>query len=170
MRYSVFFPVLLSLVLFSLLLHLGACQGSKRAQSDDASAAEATTVAEADPEVAALQRDTWSLQAYGSPGRPAQVLGRTRLTARFDPAAGQLRGDAGCNTFSAPYRVKGDSLHIQPAAATRKLCEQPAGVMQQETLYLSLLETVRTFRVENQYEPTLYLECQDGQVLIFGRD
>lgn len=158
------------MLLLPLLIGFSACQGSKQAQSDRSSAAKVTSAPEEDPAIAALQRDTWVLQSYGSPGRPARVIDRTRLTASFEPKASQLRGKAGCNTFSAPYRVEGDSLTIRSAAATRKLCEQPAGVMQQETLYLSLLETVHTFRVETEYEPTLYLECQDGQVLIFGRE
>ncbi len=170
MRYTLLFPVSCCALLLALLSSLSACQGNKQARSSSPTAAEAPPAPEEDPALAALQRDTWVLQSYGSPGRPARVIDRTRLTARFDPAAGQLRGDAGCNSFSAPYRVEGDSLTIRPPAATRKVCEQSAGIMQQETLYLSLLETVRTFRIDTEYEPTLYLTCQDGQVLMFGRE
>jgi len=150
----------LSLVVLTLL---SACQNSKKAQE--------STEAPPDSQAAAMQRGTWTLMALGSPGRPAGVLERTQLTANFDPGAGQLRGQSGCNSFSAPYLLDGDSLQIKSAAATRKLCDQPQGVMQQETLYLRLLETVNTYRVEGEAaEETLYLDCYDGQVLIFGRE
>jgi heat shock protein HslJ len=66
------------------------------------------------------------------------IVGST-VTATF-AADGTVSGSAGCNSYSAPYTLAGDTLKVQPAAATRKFCEAPDGVMEQESAFLAALE------------------------------
>jgi heat shock protein HslJ len=69
----------------------------------------------------------------------ASVIAGSELTAAFG-TDGTVSGSAGCNTYSAGYTLEGDVLTVKPAASTRKLCESPAGVMEQEPAFLHALE------------------------------
>ena len=66
------------------------------------------------------------------------IVGST-VTATFG-ADGSVSGSAGCNSYSAPYTLAGDTLKVGPAVVTRKLCDTPVGVMQQEAVFLKALE------------------------------
>jgi len=61
---------------------------------------------------------------------------------------GKVAGSAGCNRYTATYTSDGQKLTIGPAGATRKMCAQPDGVMEQEQQFLRALETVTTARFE----------------------
>jgi heat shock protein HslJ len=63
-------------------------------------------------------------------------------------ADGVATGSAGCNNFRAPYSVDGAKVSFGPAVATRKMCPEPEGVMQQEQVFLNALGTVATSRIE----------------------
>lgn len=69
------------------------------------------------------------------------------ISAEFT-AEGVVSGSAGCNDYNASYEVDGESISIGPAAATRKFCAEPEGVMEQEAEYLAALETAATFKIE----------------------
>jgi heat shock protein HslJ len=88
----------------------------------------------------ALVGPKWDVTAVNN-GKHAvvSVLAGTTLTVQFGKD-GQVSGSAGCNTYSAKYSLDGDVLHVDPPAATRKLCHSPAGVMEQETEFLHALE------------------------------
>ncbi|MCX7893176.1 MAG: META domain-containing protein [Burkholderiales bacterium] len=101
----------------------------------------------------AAQRETlagtsWRVTAYNN-GRQAVVGAKdgTALTIAFSED-GRVSGSAGCNSFSATFKQAGAKLSIGPAAATRKMCAAPAGVMEQEREFLKALETVATARAE----------------------
>ncbi len=96
----------------------------------------------------AMEGSSWQVISYNN-GREAVVsvtIG-TEITANFGED-GQLTGNAGCNDYNASYEVDGESISIGPAAATRKLCAEPEGIMAQEAEYLAALETAATFRIE----------------------
>jgi len=63
-------------------------------------------------------------------------------------SGGKLSGFAGCNNYMSSYKVTGKSINIKPAAATRKMCGEPAGIMDQETQFLNALATVATYRLD----------------------
>jgi heat shock protein HslJ len=63
-------------------------------------------------------------------------------------ADGVATGSAGCNNFRAPYTADGAKVSFGPAVATRKMCAQPEGVMEQEQNFLNALGTVTTSRIE----------------------
>lgn len=52
---------------------------------------------------------------------------------------GTVTGSGGCNNFNATYELSGDEISIGPAAATRKNCPEPEGIMDQEQQYFAAL-------------------------------
>jgi len=99
----------------------------------------------------ALPGTSWLVRGVND-GRQAvtSVLGGTALTAVFGAADGPLTGSAGCNGYTATYQVDGPGLSIGPAAATRRMCAEPEGVMEQEAAFLSALTTASTWRIEGE--------------------
>ncbi len=95
-----------------------------------------------------LADSAWDVVSYNN-GREAVVgvhLG-TEISANFG-ADGQVSGNAGCNQYFAGYSVDGKAIEIGPAATTFKFCEEPPGVMEQESAYLAALQSAATYRIE----------------------
>jgi len=92
-----------------------------------------------------LEGRTWNVREYNN-GRQAVVslLPDTRLTLAFEK--GTVSGEAGCNTFRAPFKVQGNRITIGPAATTRKACAD--AVMTQEHEFLTALQSVSRFAIE----------------------
>ena len=111
----------------------------------------------------ALAGTSWDVLAYNN-GKQAvvSVLTETKLTAVFGKS-GSLTGFAGCNDYNASYTTSAPKITIGPVASTRKHCEQPAGVSEQETSYLAALETAATYRVEGS---RLELRTTDGALAV----
>jgi heat shock protein HslJ len=59
-------------------------------------------------------------------------------TARFEN--GRMAGSTGCNQYTAPYTVDGDTLELGPVVSTRMACAPPADAV--ERGYLAALERV----------------------------
>ncbi|BCX04233.1 MAG: META domain-containing protein [Candidatus Roseilinea sp.] len=103
---------------------------------------------------------SWRALSYNN-GKQAVVslIAGTELTVAFD-AEGRISGNAGCNAFTGSYRLEDDGkITIGPLAATRKLCNAPEGVMEQEAQFLAALETAATYRIEGD---RLQLRTADG--------
>lgn len=66
------------------------------------------------------------------------------VTLRFDPD-GQVSGEAGCNRYSADYRVGGEGLSIGAVAATKMACSGARSVI--ERRFLERLAGVRRFDI-----------------------
>ena len=49
----------------------------------------------------------------------------------------------------ADYKLTGEKLTLGLAAATRKMCGAPEGIMEQEQAYLSALGTVVGFHIQD---------------------
>jgi|WetSurSiteA1Bulk_404760.scaffolds.fasta_scaffold00004_63 heat shock protein HslJ len=77
----------------------------------------------------------------------ASLINGSTVTLDFG-SDGKLNGFAGCNKYMSSYKVTGKSINIKPAAATRKMCGEPAGIMDQETQFLNALATVVTYRLD----------------------
>jgi heat shock protein HslJ len=84
----------------------------------------------------------WNVTGYntGTQAVTSPIAGTT-LTATFS-ADGQVGGNAGCNSYSGPYKLDGISLTVGPLATTMKACEQ--ATMDQETAFLAALQTPTT--------------------------
>jgi hypothetical protein len=63
-------------------------------------------------------------------------------------------GRAGCNTYSGRYVTNGTQIAFQNITATKMLCTEPDGIMEQEALYLSLMQQAEEYRInqDNQLE------------------
>ncbi len=71
---------------------------------------------------------------------------------------GALEGQGGCNRFEGRYEVDRVEIEILEITATRLNCDEPQGIMEQETHYLGLLERAeRYYPMEQGDEQTLVL-------------
>ncbi len=106
-----------------------------------------------------LTNTTWIVTGYNNGNQAVvSVLADTEMTAVF-AEDGTMSGTAGCNSYRATYTTDGDALTIGPAAATRKLCASPEGIMEQEALYLAALPNATVYRIDGE---TLELRDADG--------
>jgi heat shock protein HslJ len=88
-----------------------------------------------------LADTSWFVTGYNNGSEAVvSVLPGTEITATFDED-GQVTGSAGCNNYFAPYETDGDMIEIGPMGATKSKCQEPEGVMEQESRYLAALET-----------------------------
>ena len=93
-------------------------------------------------EVVILEDHLWILERYGG----EEVLANTRITAEFKD--NQVIGPAGCNNYFASYERTDSTLEVGPIGATRMMCSDPEGIMEQESGYLALLESANTYQIE----------------------
>ena len=90
------------------------------------------------------------------------VLTTAAVTVEFTDD--ELTGSAGCNTYSAPYRLSNKTITMSAAAATLMACVDEQQ-MAQETNYFEVLGTVTQFQVVGEQ-----LELLNGQgevVMVF---
>ena len=111
----------------------------------------------------ALAGTSWDVQAYNN-GKQAvvSVLAGTKITALFG-SDGRLTGFGGCNDYDASYEATAPKITIGPVSSTRKHCETPAGVGEQEASYLAALETAATYRLEGS---RLEVRAADGALAV----
>jgi polar amino acid transport system substrate-binding protein len=110
----------------------------------------------------------WQVRSYYDPSQAqgmASPLAGTQLSAEFGPSSqeGIVSGSAGCNTYTAGYTVDGDSLSISEAASTRMMCDQPQGIMDQETTYLAALQSASSFKLDAEQ---LHILNDTGEVVV----
>ncbi|SCL75327.1 META domain protein [Methanoculleus chikugoensis] len=117
------------------------------------------------PESAPLLATEWHLTHYtnGSGSTVASPVPGTDIILVFD-SDGTLSGSAGCNAYSAPYRVNETGLSVERVIATKASCTEPAGVMEQEKAYLDLLRSAAGYRIVGD---TLAVIDGTGRVILF---
>ena len=113
-----------------------------------------------------LDGSSWSLQSYrDSTGETVNVLLRSTTTALFQ--ADQATGIAGCNNYSASYQATRNNLSFGPVATTRKACNTPLGIMQQENAFLAALDATVSYKLNrNSLE---LLDSRGNTLLTFRR-
>ena len=65
---------------------------------------------------------------------------------------GKFSGNAGCNTYSGRYVTDGIQIVFTDFSVLMQICEEPPGIMEQESLYLRLLKGLEEYRI-NADEP-----------------
>jgi heat shock protein HslJ len=91
-----------------------------------------------------LEGTAW--RAASIDGKPA-LDGQQQSTLRFFDR--QLAGGSlGCNAYSTTYFVDATGLRFGEIAPTRKMC--PAPVMEQESLFIGVLQATRSSRVDDK--------------------
>ena len=93
-----------------------------------------------------LDGSSWFLKSYqDSTGETVNALSRSTTTALFQ--ANQVTGIAGCNNYSASYQATRNKLSFGPVATTRKVCNTPVGIMQQENAFLAALDSTVSYKL-----------------------
>jgi heat shock protein HslJ len=102
-----------------------------------------------DPALAVdLTGTAWHLVSLATGhGEARPVLEGTRITAVFGDG-GSLDGSAGCNRYATNYTQEGEAITVGPIASTMMYCNDPVGSMQQESAYLTALESAATIEQE----------------------
>jgi len=110
-----------------------------------------------------LSGTSWLVTSYNN-GKQAvvNVLAGSALTVDFS-ADGSVSGSAGCNNYTAIYAASGKSIKIGQAAASKKMCVRPEGVMEQEGRFLKALQTVAAWRLEGD---RLELRTAEGALAV----
>lgn len=107
-----------------------------------------------------LEGENWVVNHLTADGSEVHPIEGSTLTATFDN--GTVSGSAGCNNFSGGYTLDGDAITIGPLASTLAFCD---GVMDQEQLYLTLLQSADTYEVDGD---TMTLSSGGTVSLIFS--
>jgi len=114
-------------------------------QSPPPSAPDLVVAAGAVP-VEVLEEGAWRVVSYFDGQRAmASPLLDAAISASFGHD-GRITGNAGCNQYSAAYRLDEAALSVGPVAATRRFCAEPPGVMEQEARYFEALQSAVTLR------------------------
>lgn len=90
---------------------------------------------------------TWTLVSVLAGMGASNVLPETTITATFS-ADGTVSGSSGCNSYVATYQVGDMALTIGTPVTTMMSCNSPAGIMNQETVYLSNLQGAASYRID----------------------
>ncbi len=98
-------------------------------------------------------------------GGVVSLLAGTEATALFADD-GRVAGSAGCNRFTATFVVAGSTITIGPAAATRRACLDPDGVMDQEAWFLAALPRATRLAIDGD---RLDLRDDDGALQVSFR-
>ncbi len=95
-----------------------------------------------------LAGSSWEATAFNNGSQAViGVVEGTTLTVEFDKD-GNLSGNAGCNNFTGTFQLDGDQITIGPLANTMMMCEDPQGVMDQETQFLAALQSAGNYLIE----------------------
>jgi heat shock protein HslJ len=114
----------------------------------------------ADQSPAGITGRDWVLISLGDNAAPLGNGGKP-VTLRLDSAENRASGNAGCNRYSGPFHLLGDSLSFGPAISTKMACEQGMDV---EIGYLGMLPRVMTYRVDQAI-----LELRDAESKTLAR-
>ncbi|MFL5709357.1 MAG: META domain-containing protein [Chloroflexota bacterium] len=99
---------------------------------------------------AGLSKTRWVATGVNNgKGAVSSVVTGTSLTAIF-AEAGTVAGSGGCNDYSGPYTSTATTIKIGPLAATRMVCNTPAGVDEQETLFLTAMQAATTWTISGE--------------------
>jgi heat shock protein HslJ/cell division septation protein DedD len=93
---------------------------------------------------------TWVLEEYRvnlDDEQLTEPIPDIDLTLNFDKD-GKFSSFAGCNSFTGRYVTNGIEIIFRDFLGTQLACEQPEGIMEQETLYRQWLERTEEYRID----------------------
>jgi heat shock protein HslJ len=111
--------------------------------------------------IAGFDGGSWSLVSIA--GQP--LVEGTSATLIFDGK--QAGGNASCNSWGGTVKISGSTMVFSDLFMTEMYCTEPAGVMEQESAYLSMLGEVYEFTMND--ENSLTLRMPSGEELLFTR-
>jgi heat shock protein HslJ len=115
-------------------------------------------------EPVSVENRLWDVTAYnnGRGGFTSIIIG-SELSMFFE--GGTVSGSAGCNTYNAAYELEDNNIKIGPAAATKKMCDDPKGVMDQEQEFLAALESVAVYKIDGD---RIEMRTAEGSLAVGG--
>ena len=106
----------------------------------------------------------WRVDRLRSPHESlGPPLEGSAIAVIFD-GAGNVMGNAGCNSYRGSCRVDVDRITFDTLATTRRMCLRPPGVMEQESRFLGFL--TGTVGYSFGVEGTLILLDRTGTPLV----
>jgi heat shock protein HslJ len=124
-----------------------------------------TTLVMTDSETGSPLLGKWTLiSALAGMGTTNVIPGTTIITTFSED--GTVSGSAGCNNFVASYQSREDTLTTGTLTTTLKSCNSPAGVMNQEQIFLTNLKGVDTFTTTSDI---LAISDANGKTLLTFR-
>ena len=109
-----------------------------------------------------LDATSWKLESYADDaGDMVDALPKSVVTLNFQ--AEQVSGSAGCNNYNGSYQTTGSKIEFGPMAATRKMCAQPLGIMEQEDSYLADLAAAYEYNLRGN---SLEIKDDQGDVIL----
>lgn len=101
-----------------------------------------------DPELGPLKK--WKLIRYRDKSESMRsIIQGSEADLVFFPE-GRLAGSGGCNRFIGSFESSGHILAIGPIGTTLMYCDDPPGLMAQESDYLSRLELSTSYEIEGE--------------------
>ena len=120
---------------------------------------ESKTPAPVNP-VVELPTQLYGLDGYlNEIGEKMSVLSGTQITLQI--SQDQISGSAGCNSYTAQFKLDGNQISIGPTATTMMACPEP--VMQQESAYLAALGEAASVNISGE---TLTFSDAQGNVIL----
>ena len=110
-----------------------------------------------------LEGKVWVVDQLTIGGASQTPIPGTTLTATFKD--GVVSGVAGCNDYFGGYEVDDDAVDITEIGSTRAFCGEPEGPMDQEIIFLGLLQTADRFERDGD---GLTLRAGDRPLIMFG--
>jgi len=107
---------------------------------------------------------SWRIRSLGRDGDLVPVVADTDLVATFRTGGGVTVAGS-CNPLSSSWTMDAPTISFGPMASGRKLCDEPAGVMAQETLLSAAFEAAA---VVDLAASRLTLYDADGDVVLVG--
>ena len=101
---------------------------------------------------------------YGNNAISSAIAG-TELTATFGDD-GKLAGSGGCNGYSSTYDAEEGTISIDAVAATKKLCMEPVGVMEQESAFFAALGDATKYNLNGEMAELLNDSAQKLVTLV----
>lgn len=123
-----------------------------------------------------LRDATWILSGYRADFYDEELTEPIQevIVNLFFDGSDAVSGIAGCNTYNGRYVTNGKQIIFKGFAVTQMFCENPEGIMDQEALFLSLLESSEEYRFngDDQLELILFImnennELEEKIILVF---
>ena len=114
----------------------------------------------------------WSLMAFTEPdrvnswytvyARVSELIPETDLTISFEENS--LLGHGECHAYEASLSVEESRMEVSDVLVAERPCDDPEGVMEQETRFAEALERATFFRI---YGERLFVQTEDYEALLF---
>ena len=111
---------------------------------------------------APLEGTSWVLESFIDGEAASSILAGSEITLRYQ--GGRVSGTAGCNDFGGDYSLDDGAISYSILEITVEACQTPPGVMDQEQLFMEILQAATASEVEGK---RLTLMTPDGRALVF---